>query len=253
MRVASSGRDSLGACWEREDASTTLASKLGLAPPLIAKDLERGVMIFPFLPSKKVDLKDTISLENAVDLVRRLHMSGVVCSHKSDPEQLIQDLLKHNLSLKPEIEALLERRPKIALGELVPCHLDLHAGNILDDGSRLWLIDWEYGGMSDPLFDLAILSSTEFFNDEEMRALLYLYKPDFTPEDWERLFAYRILADLRWGLWAVYQQTHSSLDTDYYAMADNYFSQANKRLLVQFRPVAFRAATFGVANFARRP
>jgi streptomycin 6-kinase len=56
-------------------------------------------------------------------------------------------------SLADEAEAALADRPAVATA----CHNDLHHLNILDDGGRLWLVDWEYGGIGDPLFDFASL------------------------------------------------------------------------------------------------
>ncbi len=52
--------------------------------------------------------------------------------------------------------------------EQVKKALDLYSRNVLDDGSRLYLIDWEYAAMADPLFDLATSPSADFFSDEEM-------------------------------------------------------------------------------------
>jgi thiamine kinase-like enzyme len=58
---------------------------------------------------------------------------------------------------------------------LALCHNDLHHLNILDDGDRLWLVDWEYGGCGDPLLDLAsFLCQVESTHDER-RALLEAY------------------------------------------------------------------------------
>jgi thiamine kinase len=58
---------------------------------------------------------------------------------------------------------------------LVPCHNDLHHLNLLDDGSRLWIVDWEYGGVGDPLYDLASFASQHEFTAAERAALLDAY------------------------------------------------------------------------------
>ena len=82
-----------------------------------------------------------------MNLIKKLHQSGTVCCHHGDPEKIITTFLSFNLPLDDELKSLIEKRPKMALKDLVPCHLDLHAGNILDDGERHWIIDWEYGGI----------------------------------------------------------------------------------------------------------
>ena len=58
---------------------------------------------------------------------------------------------REHLVLLPRIEAALAAHPPAT----VPCHNDLLAENYLDDGVRLWLVDWEYSGNNDPAFELA--------------------------------------------------------------------------------------------------
>lgn len=59
----------------------------------------------------------------------------------------------------------------------VPCHNDLHHLNLLDDGERLWIVDWEYGGVGDPLFDLASLACQHDYTAAGRTALLDAYGP----------------------------------------------------------------------------
>jgi thiamine kinase-like enzyme len=58
------------------------------------------------------------------------------------------------------------------------CHNDLHHLNILDDGKRLWIVDWEYGGCGDPLFDLASFLCQHESTHEERHVLLSAYAGD---------------------------------------------------------------------------
>jgi thiamine kinase-like enzyme len=52
-----------------------------------------------------------------------------------------------------ELADTIERR--LGARPLRPCHNDLLSANFIDDGERLWIVDWEYAGMGDPYFDLA--------------------------------------------------------------------------------------------------
>ena len=70
-------------------------------------------------------------------------------------------------------ETLAGRESIVAL-----CHNDLHHLNILDDGERLWLVDWEYGGCGDPLFDLASFLCQHESTHEERQVLLDAYAGD---------------------------------------------------------------------------
>lgn len=72
---------------------------------------------------------------------------------------------------------MIVKRPQPILDNFVPCHLNLKGDNILDDGKRLWLLDWEYGGASDPLLDRALLTPSENFSEEGHILALSYYDP----------------------------------------------------------------------------
>jgi len=99
----------------------------------------------------------------------------------------------------------------------VACHNDLLPANFIDDGQRLWLLDWEYAGMGDRYFDLANLSVNNGFGDEEDELLLTSYFGSYTPAMWARLKLMRILSDLREGMWGMVQWGVATLDFDYAA------------------------------------
>ncbi len=233
IRLASSDRETLGASWEREETMHQIAAQLEIAPSIIAMDPQKGVFITSFIQGSCVNLRESESLQKIAFKMQRLHQSQKKSPFVSDPESIIQSYLGLIKNLGPRALSLARKRPKVRLDNLVPCHLDLHSGNIIQNGEELMLIDWEYGGMSDPLFDVAILASTECFNDEEMRKLLSCYLPGYTSNDWKRLYDFRILADLRWGLWSLIQKEQSKLNVDYDAMAKLYLDQYESRLMTE--------------------
>jgi thiamine kinase-like enzyme len=103
------------------------------------------------------------------------------------------------------------------------CHNDVLAANILDDGDRLWLVDWEYGGMGNPLFDLAGVCGNCGLEREEEVLLLSAY---FGREDAAVAREVRILKAvslLRETLWAVIQTIASDIDFDYVTYAAELF------------------------------
>lgn len=100
-------------------------------------------------------------------------------------------------------------------------HHDLLPANILDDGDRLWLVDWEYGGFGTPLFDLANLAGNAGFDPDEERDLLAAY---FGRQPEESLLdAYRAMKAaslLREALWSMVSELHlSAPGADYVAYA----------------------------------
>jgi thiamine kinase-like enzyme len=105
--------------------------------------------------------------------------------------------------------------------EPVPCHNDLLGANVLDDGARLWIVDWDYAGMGDRFFDLANLSVNNGFSEADDAALLDAYSA-CTPARFAALRLMRIVSDLREAMWGVLQGVISDLDFDFAAYADEH-------------------------------
>lgn len=100
--------------------------------------------------------------------------------------------------------------------DIVFGHNDLLAANILDDGARLWLIDWEYGGFTTPLFDLGGLASNNGLSQTQERWMLQAYFGRSIDEAlWHRYHAMKTASLLRETLWSMISEVHSSIDFDY--------------------------------------
>src|SRR5205823_3331421 len=95
------------------------------------------------------------------------------------------------------------------------CHNDLLAANILDDGRRIWLVDWEYAGVGHPLFDLAGVSGNCGFTPAMDLALLRAYRGHLRRRDLRELGILKAMSLLREALWAVIQAVASDIDFDY--------------------------------------
>src|SRR6202034_3934325 len=92
-------------------------------------------------------------------------------------------------------------------------HNDLLAANLIDDGTRLWLIDWDYAGFNSPLFDLANLASNNDLAEDQERYALEAYfgqPPDAAL--WRAYTAMRVVSLLREALWGMVSDLHSRLD-----------------------------------------
>ena len=97
-------------------------------------------------------------------------------------------------------------------------HNDLLPGNFIDDGDRLWLVDWDYAGFNCPLFDLANLASNSELSEDQERWLLETYFE--VPADdllWRRYSAMKCASLLREGMWSMISELHSTVDFDYVA------------------------------------
>jgi thiamine kinase-like enzyme len=113
-----------------------------------------------------------------------------------------------------DIAAGLER--EIGPIELVYGHNDLLAANLIDDGGRLWLVDWDYAGFNSPLFDLANLASNNEFTPDMESWLLQAYfgAPCGGPQN-RRFAAMKCASLLREAMWSMVQELRAELDFDF--------------------------------------
>ena len=101
---------------------------------------------------------------------------------------------------------------------LVPCHNDPWPGNLLDADGRIYLIDWEYSGMNDPMWDLADLSVEARFGPEQDRAMMEAYRGGtVSPASYSRLEVYKAMSDLHWSLWGFVQHAKGNLAEDFWS------------------------------------
>jgi thiamine kinase-like enzyme len=113
------------------------------------------------------------------------------------------------------------------------CHNDLLAANILDDGEKLWLVDWEYAGIGNPLFDLASISANSQLGDELEAMLIREYAGAVDDQVRREIQILKTVSLLREALWAVIQTVASDIDFDYaqYAAANlTAYQQARRRI-----------------------
>ena len=109
---------------------------------------------------------------------------------------------------------------------LVPCHCDPLCENFLDTGERMYLIDYEYAGNNDPMWDLGDLSVEGGFGPEQDDALLRAYFDGDPPADQVgRMVVYKAMCDLLWTLWGVIQHVNDNPADDFWAYATGRFER----------------------------
>lgn len=234
----------LGSSLEREWIITTYVSKSSIAPKVISYHPKDGILVTEFIQTTggKVDLRNNATMLSFCRIIDSLHKLKVEFPMLFDPylsiENSIQSALEKSVDLPddllfvvhPKISAFDKNSPPSLNHAKVPAHLDLHAGNILDDGKQLWLIDWEYAAMADPYFDLATVTSVENFSNQEMKMLLERYlKRSSSENEFNYFLKMRILADTRWALWSYIQAKDSPLDEPFKIMGDTYLDHALTR------------------------
>jgi len=129
---------------------------------------------------------------------------------------------REHLGEIPRIEAALAARPL----PTVPCNNDLLAENYLDDGERLWLVDWEYSGNNDPTFELGNTAQELGYDDAQVEALCAAYFGQASPALLARMRLQMITSDVGWTLWAAIQARISSIDYDFTGWAEERWARA---------------------------
>jgi len=109
---------------------------------------------------------------------------------------------------------------------LAPCHCDPLAENFLDDGKRMWIVDWEYSGMNDPLWDLGDASVEAGFDDDQDREMMEAYcGGQLSAALTGRMVIYKAMCDLLWTLWGLIQFANKNPVDDFWAYSTGRFER----------------------------
>jgi thiamine kinase-like enzyme len=235
-------RSVLGIDRRNEVACQRAAWAFGIAPEVVQDS--GGVLVSAFLDARTAtpeSVRDPAFIPRLAAVLRRLHESWDRLSGELlyfSPFQTVRTYARTaraiGASLPVDADDLLEDTGRLArrIGPFTPtlCHNDLLAANILDDGDRVWLVDWEYAGVGHPLFDLAGISSNCGFSDAMDRALLRAYRGSVRRRDLRELRILKAISLLREALWAVIQAVASDIDFDYHKYAfDNFAAYRSAR------------------------
>ncbi len=172
----------------------------------------------------------------AAQALKRLHGSGQAFEFRFELFQMIDEyrtILRKRDALLPygydvavteaqEAHKVLAKSP----APLAPCHCDPLSENFLDDGTRMRIVDWEYSGMNDPIWDLGDVSVEAEFNDAQDQEMLAAYVGGEVPEAlFGRMVVYKALCDLLWTLWGLIQHADNNLAEDFWAYSTGRFTR----------------------------
>lgn len=228
LRIAGENTDYLGIDRSVEYACSVAAAELGVGAPVIAFLPEHGALFTRFVPGRLLEPREVRALpalRRIVTALRRYHRSAPGPGIFS-PFQVVREYYalawNRQVAFPPTIGEAMERLGRIEAAlessePACPCHNDLLATNLIDDGTSVRIIDWEYAGMGDRWFDLGNLAANSDFGETEERALLDLYFGEVRPEDVRRLRLMRLASDMREALWGFLQSGVSTLDYEFLA------------------------------------
>lgn len=189
-------------------------------------DIEAGIKVNEYIESA-ITL-DSRSIKTKFDkiapILQTIHASGKELRGEFAPfeeikkyESLIEEKIPYANyeAVREEVFSLEKRLADLGV-DRKSCHIDLVPENFIESPQgRLYLIDWEYSSMNDPMWDLAALFLESEFTRQEEEAFLSHYESEQTPVSREKIAIYKILQDAIWSLWTVYKEEQGADFGDY--------------------------------------
>ena len=218
-----------------EKHNARVAAAAGVNVEVLYFDATDGTMVTRFVEGGSMNgergfSRDPGSPIRAALALKRVHRLKKVFESRFDVFAAIDDyldLLRGQRIPPPQDYHELERKVRAVRRALeaspvplVPCHNDPWPGNLLDADGRIYLIDWEYSGMNDPVWDLGDLSVEAGFEPEQDRILVNAYcRGTAPPALYSRMEIYKAMSDLHWSLWGFVQHAKGNPADDFWSYA----------------------------------
>lgn len=244
LRVAGAGTEMI-INRKSDAANSRVASEIGVSTQVLFADENTGVMLREFVEGKTLendDFQAPGAIDKAATALRTVHESG--CEFQSR-FNIIQNLDDYEGMIRRaggpipleyfEVASLSVPARDVMAGlklPLAPCHNDLVAANFLDVGETFLVLDWEYSGMNDPMFDLAAMAAEAFFTAEQNDRLLASYFKGKVPiEDKSRMIVYRVLWNQWVTLWSMVQIANWNVGDNFWDWGMAHMSEYKKGVL----------------------
>ena len=210
-------------------ACSRIAGESGAGPKLVyATDQgETFVWLYGYRTMDTVDFWDPIKLKLGMEALRKAHdYPGEVPAKETVFDQirtLYNFMLEKKTMLPEDIGRINYYREKIEEAVLADgikwkiCENDTLAYNFLwnDEKQDMQIVDWETGSMNDYGMDMGTFASAMMFYEDQDRAMTEYYWGEFVPKEFARLKLYKMMADVKWGFWALAQNWKSTLRFDF--------------------------------------
>jgi thiamine kinase-like enzyme len=237
-RIASGGTELLAIDRDCEYRNSVTAAAAGAGPAVLEYRPQDRLLVLGFIEGRTLgsaDVADERNIPRIATVCRRLHAGGrfgndfdmfdiqrgylaVARSRSFRIPAGYDDLLPPFSAAEKALAA----RPTAT----VPCHNDLLAANFIDDGGRIWLIDYELSGNNDPCFELGNIAAESHLSADALAALVTSYygRPRRSMTARARLFG--LVSMYGWTLWGAIQNGASPIEYDFWSWAMERFEGA---------------------------
>ena len=254
-RVWSAGSELLAIDRGSEYRNSVIAADAGVGAPVIEYRPGDGVLVIGYIQGRTLTNADVALPANIVRIARacrRLHSGGRFGNDFDmfDIQRRYAAVVRDRgfrvprgyHDLMPQFQAI---KQALAVRDegTVPCNNDLLAGNFIDDGERIWLIDYEYSGNNDPCFELGNVAAECHLSPDALAELVTCYYGRPLRNKIARARLLGLAGKYGWTLWGAIQSAASPLDFDFWAWAMERFDGAAEGLTAAGFPALLDEAT----------
>lgn len=238
VRVWSGGGDFLAINRDHEYHNSVAAAQAGVGAPVVAYRPEDNMLVLGYIDGRTFgnsDVQAPANIPRIARACRQLHtgprfagdfdMFVIQGRYAAVTAELGFRVPAGYDGLMPQLEAA-RRALAVRAEPAVPCNNDLLAANFIDDGSRIWLIDYEYAGNNDACFELGNIWSESTLSLGQLDELVGHYYSEHLTNKVARARLWGLMSKYGWTLWASIQDGVSDIDFDFWTWGMDKYDRA---------------------------
>lgn len=248
-RISGAGSELLAIDRDCEYRNSVAAAAAGAGPPVVEYRPQDSMLIIGYIEGRTLgsaDVAEPRTITRIARACRRLHQ-GERFGNDFDMFAIQRRYLAvartRGFRIPAGYEDLLPHFDAIAAAltasdhdGTVPCNNDLLPANLIDDGDRIWLIDYEYSGNNDACFELGNIAAEAHLGEDGLVALVTGYYGRPRPSKVARARLLGLAGMYGWTLWGAIQHAASLIEFDFWSWAMERFEGA---------AAGFTASSFG--------
>jgi len=238
-RIAGTGSELLAIDRDCEYRNSVTAAAAGAGAPVIEYRPQDRLLVIGYIEGRTFGAPDVAAAENIPRIAaacHRLH-DGALFGNDFDMFEIQRRYLSVARSggfkipvgyhdLTPQF-TVAEKALAVRAEGTVPCNNDLLPANLIDDGERIWLIDYELSGNNDACFELGNIAAEAQLSAEALAELVTAYYGRPRRSKIARAWLLGGLVGMYgWTLWGAIQHAASPLDIDFWGWAMERFEGA---------------------------
>ena len=252
-RVSSNSSNFLAIDRGSEFINTTIAGKGGVGAEVLDYIPGEGLLLISYISGKTFGAEDVAAnLPRIATSLRNLHALEPfdhefnMFNTQSNYFKIVKEqgfrVPDGYVDFEPMVEQI-KKAFEVLFEGLVPCNNDLLPGNFIDDGKKIWLIDYEYSGNNDACFEIGNVWAEAFQPIEALEELVTAYYGAHRPDKVARAWLWALMAKYGWTLWASIQDSVSEIEFDFWEWGMSKYDLARSEFTSEYFKKALVAVT----------